>query len=209
MNNIYTLFFRLLDQDIVEPSFDKKLFIRLSKEIVDQEYFSFIKMRNGGYFCNYGIQFYSISDQIDYQSIFYLNDLLRNEFGSIISDMFFIGQDIFGNQFGMKKKGYYLFNIETGDIEFLAKCFDDLLEVIYYNLSYYSGKELIAEWVMRNNKFIASDRFAPKIPFVLGGDYTIDNIYSLNCILNIRNNANIAKQVHNLPDGTNFKIEIT
>jgi len=209
MNNIYTLFFRLLDQDIDDPPLDNNLFIRLSKEIVDQEYFSFIKMRNGGFFCNYGIQFYSVSDKADFQSIFYLNDLIRNEYGSITSDMFFIGQDIFGNQFGMNKTGCYLFNIETGDIKFLAKYFDDLLEVIYHNLSYYSGMELIAEWVKRNNKFTASDRFTPKIPFVLGGDYTIDNIYSMNSILNIRYNANIAKQVHNIPDGTNFKIEIT
>ena len=204
-----TQFFDLLNQDIIEPSFDDELFSRLTKEIMDQNYFSFLKMRNGGYFCNYGLQFYSISGNINYQDIFYLNDLLKNEYGVIVSDLFFIGQDIFGNQFGINKDGCHLFNIETGDTEFLAKDFNELLEIIYYDLSYYSGMKLIDEWIKQNNKFLASERFVPKIPFVLGGNYTIDNIYSMDCILAIKYNANIAKQVHNIPDGTDFKIVIT
>lgn len=46
------------------------------------------------------------------------------------------------------------------------------------------------------------------MPFILGGDYHVENLYAAIFPLYIQSSANIARQVYDLPDGTNYKLLI-
>ena len=49
----------------------------------------------------------------------------------------------------------------------------------------------------------------PKKPFVLGGEYRIENLYLLNAVKAMHLRANLAVQIKNLPDGTSLTWNIT
>ena len=52
------------------------------------------------------------------------------------------------------------------------------------------------------------ERLTPKMPFILEGDYDLNNVRveKLGKILEF--NSSIAKQIFDLPDGTPFKIKV-
>lgn len=53
------------------------------------------------------------------------------------------------------------------------------------------------------------ERLTPKMPFVIGGEYSLKNIYVNKFEKIISFNSNLAKQIKNLPDGTKVEIQIT
>jgi hypothetical protein len=44
-------------------------------------------------------------------------------------------------------------------------------------------------------------RLLPKLPFVLGGEYNLDNLYLANSVEGMRFRGSIARQIQNIPDG--------
>jgi hypothetical protein len=51
-------------------------------------------------------------------------------------------------------------------------------------------------------------RLIPRIPFVLGGKYTIDNLYLLDAATGMNLRADLAKEIINLKDGEKIKFHI-
>jgi hypothetical protein len=49
----------------------------------------------------------------------------------------------------------------------------------------------------------------PKIPFVLGGKYEVDNLYAGNIVDAMRFRASLARQISAIPDGTAITISTT
>lgn len=52
-----------------------------------------------------------------------------------------------------------------------------------------------------------NERLCPIIPFVVGGEYEIENLYAGSFPNYILANANIANQVYNLPEGTDIQLK--
>jgi hypothetical protein len=48
----------------------------------------------------------------------------------------------------------------------------------------------------------------PKIPFVLGGKYSLDNLYALAAVSGMKTRGNIARQIKDLPDGSRVEFRI-
>lgn len=47
-----------------------------------------------------------------------------------------------------------------------------------------------------------------KIPFVLGGEFSLDNLYLFSSVKNMRSRGNIANQILDLPDGMEIQIKV-
>jgi SMI1 / KNR4 family (SUKH-1) len=176
--------------------------------VKDLDYIDFLKLFNGGFFFNQALHFYSIENTIKIFTLNEMNILLYSKYEKLSKGLTFFAQDIFGNQFAFEGKRIIFFNIETGDKEEIAQNFDEFINVVLQNSDYYIGEIYLSEWKSLNGDIKLNERLCPKIPFVLGGEYNIANLYALEIEKNIEYNAAIAVQVKDLPDGTAYKLEV-
>jgi len=175
---------------------------------VDSYCSSFLeKIGNGGFFFNYSLQLYSFNKKFDFLNIDLVNRELNNAFGNLFTGCVSFGQDIFGNQFviDLSSLKVYFFNSESGDREYMCDSFDDWLKVLAVNLDFYTGMPYAERWYA-NNSLKASQRLCPKKPFVIGGEYEVENFFPSEFPNYIRLYGDIANQIYNLKDGEKVKI---
>ncbi|WP_052496468.1 SMI1/KNR4 family protein [Pedobacter lusitanus] len=180
----------------------------LKQSISDIEYFDFLTNGvNGGFFFRNSLQVYSLDDVNDYNNIMIINKYMETNYSNMLEGEFFFAQDIFGNQFGFSTKGIVFFNIETGEKEYVAERFNDWIDLIFNDLEYYSGVVILELWDSKKTHINYNERLCPIIPFVVGGEYEIENLYAGSFPNYILANANIANQVYNLPEGTDIQLK--
>jgi hypothetical protein len=51
-------------------------------------------------------------------------------------------------------------------------------------------------------------RLAPRIPFVLGGSFEVDNLHAINESIGMKLRSELAMQIRSLPDGAQVSYEI-
>lgn len=174
----------------------------------DSLYAEFMEVSNGGFFYNKSLHMYSSSVLHEEHNITQLNSIIQDLYGELIKNSFFFGQDLFGNQFGFLDNHIILFNIETGDIETLCNSFYDWLELLQEDGDYLTGESLLLDWEKIHDSLNVSNRLCPKKPFVVGGEYKAENLSPLQIVENLSYNSELAKQIHNLPDGTPIRFQI-
>lgn len=69
------------------------------------------------------------------------------------------------------------------------------------------GWGMLSDWEGENGELPAGSRLAPKIPFVLGGQYAVSNLYSLAFTEILRFRRYFATQIEDLPDGARIWID--
>lgn len=184
--------------------FDYGMLSKFKQLIKDDSYFEFIiESDNGGFFFDQSLHIYGFTQDPDFHNIEVINMKINQEYGDIAKDLMFFGQDVFGNQFSfdLKNKQVIFFNIETGEREILASSFLDWIPVLLNQINYLTGNTLASEWSV-HQRLELDQRLSPKIPFVTGGQYSLSNLYASNFPDYIKSNANIARQVVYLPEGT-------
>ncbi|TSJ44341.1 SMI1/KNR4 family protein [Mucilaginibacter corticis] len=182
--------------------------LEINHNIKDSGYLKFITVSNGGFFFDNSLQIYSVNNIPDFRSIYAINEVIKRAYSSIIKDDFFFAQEIFGNQFGFTSNGIVFLNIETGERNIIASDFDDWINVLKSDLNFLTGKNIIQSWNNANESIDYNERLCPKKPFVIGGDYKVENLYPSVFPKYLLLNANIASQIFNLPDGTAVKLNI-
>ena len=176
--------------------------------IRDNTYFDFIiESQNAGFFYGQSLQIYGFPDTYAFHDIYNINALLKTEYGKIVNGLTSFGQDLFGNQFCFDIDGYNVvfFDSETGARENIASDFTRWLDVLSERLSYFTGINIWKAW-QTNNQLDFDQRLCPKIPFVMGGEYKVDNLYASKFPAFVKAYANIARQVYDLPDGSQVKL---
>lgn len=184
---------------------NNEVFELVKNKIADSDYFDFIIKYNGGLFFNNSLLLYSFSLETDIPCISVINDLIEKEFSNIVQGLYCFGQDIFGNQFAFCNNKIVWFNIETGDMDILADDFKDWEQTLCNDIDYYTGRNLASQI---DSQTLIETRLCPKIPFVIGGEFTIANLYTAKYPNYIKINANIARQIYHLPEGANIKLSI-
>ncbi len=210
MSSKYSEFGKYKDSSFQSFTIDQELFSFYKSIIKDEKYFNLIAaIGNGGFFFDSSLQLYSYTKDYIFNNIDYVNQFLKEEYNNIAAGLIFFGQDVFGNQFCFNEQDGKItfFNIETGDREIIAYDIDDWIGLLFDETDYFTGYKLLRVWKIENG-FSFNQRLCPKLPFILGGGYTVSNMYASTFPDYIKTAANIAKQVYNLPDGTNFKIKI-
>ena len=201
------MFDRLVKHKIKEPfqcEIDFSNLAEFHAKIEDEGYFTFIlEISNGGFFFDKALHIYGLCKEPCYQSILDINDHIQNEYRELVKGTVFFGQDIFGNQFGYDKNEIVFFNIETAEKKVIAKNFEDWIAIILRESNYYTGHPLAKLW--GNINF--NERLCPKKPFIIGGEYKIENLYIEKYPMYLSTNANIARQIFYLPDGTDIIIK--
>lgn len=134
------------------------------------------------------------------------NDLWRSNYGNLAQGLLFFAEDAFGGQFALKNRGVYLFNPETADTEFMGECLDEWAEKILNDYNYHTGYSLAHEWQSLHGPLKPGSRLLPKMPFVVGGEFHVNNLRVTDAVEGMKRRAVIAKKIHDLPDGAKVKV---
>jgi hypothetical protein len=64
-----------------------------------------------------------------------------------------------------------------------------------------TGWPLARQWQAENHPLAPGKRLAPKIPFFLGGKYSVENLWEVDAVEGMRAKADLAMQTKDLRDG--------
>ena len=133
------------------------------------------------------------------------NALWRNEYKGLADDCLFFAEDVFGGQFCIKGGKVYTFDPETGALDYLADDIEGWAQAIVSDYEVLTGYPLAHQWQEQNGQLPAKKRLLPKLPFVAGGEFVLDNLYLADAVEGMRFRADIANQIKDLPDGAQIK----
>ena len=136
------------------------------------------------------------------------NALWRNEYKGLADDCLFFAEDVFGGQFCIKDGKVYTFDPETGALDYLADDIEGWAQAIVSDYEVLTGYPLAHQWQEQNGQLPAKKRLLPKLPFVAGGEFVLDNLYLADAVEGMRFRADIANQIKDLPDGAQIKFDI-
>lgn len=136
--------------------------------------------------------------------------LLHNRYGFVqgISKFLPFGEDAFGNQFAYHEGEAVLFNIETGQAEKICDNLVNWPAALAADLDYFTGQSLVVAWNSSQRPLEPGQRLTPKLPFVGGGEYALENLYANDCMSIIDFNANLCEQIFDLPEGTEIRFDV-
>lgn len=136
-------------------------------------------------------------------------DRWKKEYGDRATDLLCFAEDVFGYQFAIRADKICRFDPETGNSEDIASDMEEWAGLILNNYEVETGYPLAHEWQKRFGQLRIGQQLIPKIPFVLGGEFDISNLYAVEAVRGMHIRANLARQIKDLPDGSKIKFEIT
>ena len=132
----------------------------------------------------------------------------KNEFSCDLKEITFFAEDVFGMQFGIKENSIIKFDPETCEIDHFSETLDEWASKLLAEYDYETGYQLAHDWQKLNGPIPTGKRLLPKIPFVLGGQFKLSNLYLIDAVKGMHSRADLSRQIKDLPDGTNVEINI-
>lgn len=133
----------------------------------------------------------------------------KKKFDTDLSSDVFFAEDVFGEQFSLRDSGVFKFRPETGETELFARDLHSWADAILGDNALHTGQPLAREWQNQNGALPRGYRLAPKLPFVVGGEYATSNLTSMRDSELIEYSAQIANQIANLSDGSQIRITMS
>jgi hypothetical protein len=133
-------------------------------------------------------------------------DLWRECFDGCCSDMLFFAEDVFGVQFAVKGSAIVTFDPESGDTANVGGSIEEWSQNILSDYSRLTGYRIAHAWQAANGPLPPGRRLLPKIPFVLGGAFEIDNLFAVDAVKGMKYRAEIWRQIRDLPDGAQVRL---
>lgn len=134
--------------------------------------------------------------------------LWRSGYGELTQGLLFFAEDSFGHQFAIRDSSIVSFNPETAEATGLASSLEDWAERILDDYEALTGYPLVHQWQQRHGPIPRDHRLTPRLPFIVGGDYSLSNLYLARSVSLMRFNASLAQQIKNLPDGVPISLKI-
>ena len=134
--------------------------------------------------------------------------LWKSAFDGLADDLLFFAEDIFGGQFCIKEGAVYSFEPETAELTPVADELNGWATAILSNYEVMTGYPIAHRWQEVYGQVPNGKRLVPKTPFVLGGEYAVENLYLLDATRAMQLMGDIATQIKNLPEGSKIKFRI-
>lgn len=135
-------------------------------------------------------------------------DLWKEDYAGIADHIFCFAEDVFGGQFCLSDSGVARFDPECGALEAIAGDLEEWASKLLSDYDGMAGYGAAHKWQAANGPLPLRFRLMPKLPFVLGGKAELANLVAIDSVRLMKNMGNLAKQIHDLPDGTKIKFEI-
>jgi len=127
--------------------------------------------------------------------------LWKEQYHENLSGAFFFAEDAFGGQYCIRDGKICAFDPETALFEAMSPSLDVWANEVMASYQFRTGFPLAHAWQIENTPLLPGMRLVPKIPFVCGGKYEVENLYSLADVEGMLFRASVANQIRNLPDG--------
>lgn len=180
--------------------------------VIGRELLSLLRQRNGFFAFESSLHVYPLAASSSGLDLRQWNDrdTWKASYGSSApEDALFFAQDIFGNQFGICNNRIIIFYSESAESETIARSVEEWAEVVLSDWKGFTGYDLSHEWQLQLRESLAEDeRLIPKIPFVLGGKYDVDNLYKGQIVAAMRFRGSLVGQISRIPDGANIKLRV-
>lgn len=135
-------------------------------------------------------------------------NLWKNLYAVDLDHVLFFAEDAFGSQYCLKDDTVCFFDPETGLFETLGNSLDVWARIVTEDFDYRTGYPLAHAWQTQNHPLGHGTRLLPKLPFVLGGKYELNNLYVNNDVDGMVFRASVANQIRDVPDGGHIVLEI-
>jgi len=135
-------------------------------------------------------------------------ELWIDEYQGMANGCVFFAEDVFGCQFCIKRNAIHSFDPETGLLKHIADNLEDWAGAILRDYKMLTGYPLCHEWQQVNGRLAPGVRLVSKTPFVMGGKFSLENLYALDAVKGMRLRGHIAVQIKDLPDGAQVKLRV-
>lgn len=78
---------------------------------------------------------------------------------------------------------------------------------VLFDYEVLTGYPIAHDWQQRHGSLPAGARLVPKQPFVLGGQFSVENLSVVDAAEAMRFRAETAAQIQDLPEGATVKLE--
>jgi hypothetical protein len=182
--------------------------VMMSYGPLGEQLLSLLAEKNGFYAFEGALHVFPASDESIPQNLLDWNQdrSWRSHYGGLTDGALFFGEDLFGGQFAIKDDGIQRFDPETGSFELMVSEFDEWAERILVDYEVETGYPLAHAWQQEHGRLPEGKRLVPTTPFVLGGDFELENLNVLDAGEGMKLRASVARQIADLPDGTKVQI---
>jgi hypothetical protein len=176
-----------------------------------QRLIEFLRLRNGFFAFESALHVFPASLDSDVQSLYNWNrsELWKKHYGNLAKGILCFAEDVFGGQYCFHADRVFKFDPETGTLEDMASDLNEWAGRILSDWRTETGWPLAHEWQVRHGALAPGKRLVPRIPFVLGGAFDMANIQSMDAVRGMQVRGVLARQIHNLPDGSKIQFVIS
>jgi hypothetical protein len=174
------------------------------------ELYAMLKQRNGFYAFESALHVFPVtSDPASGLEAWNAESLWRHAYKDLADGLLFFAEDIFQDQFCLSNKGVMTFHAETGQTTFLADSIEAWADLVLSDYSVQTGWQLAHDWQALHGPLPFGKRLMPKMPFILGGEYTLDNLYAGHPLEGMTFKGDLAMQIRDLPHGAKIRLRVT
>jgi hypothetical protein len=130
------------------------------------------------------------------------SDGWRRRYSYCDSSIIFFAMDVFASQFGILRDMVYRLDVEAGDLNVHANSLEEWTGKMLRDYDYETGWSVAHDWQIRNRPLALNERLLPAQPFVLGGDYVVDNMRVVELREAMEWLGSLSEHVRVVPDGT-------
>lgn len=134
--------------------------------------------------------------------------LWRAGYRDLAAGVLFFAEDIFQDQFCLAAEGVVRFVSETGNKVPMAATIEDWAKKVLDDYSQETGWILASKWQAEKGPLPNGRRLMPKIPFFLGGAYSLENFWAGDSVEGMRSKADLALQTRDLPSGAQVRLVV-
>jgi hypothetical protein len=181
----------------------------LASYTLGEELFRMLQLKNGFYAFEASLHVFPLSSS-DCVSLEDWNSdsLWRSRYLDLAAGLLFFAEDVFQDQFCLSTKGVLRFNSECGTTSPMATSIEDWAEKVVQNYSRETGWLLASKWQKAHGPLPLGKRLLPKIPFCLGGAYSLDNLWAGEAVAGMRFKADLAIKTKDLPEGSQVRFVV-
>ena len=132
----------------------------------------------------------------------------RRMFRADLAGHLFFAETAFGEQFSLTEDAVFVFDPEVAEFNFFASNLDSWVAGVMQDPNIHVGYGLAKQWQEINGPLRPGERLGPKRPFILGGDFSIDNLARIRDSDLMAFRAQLANQIRDLPDGAEIKLNL-
>jgi hypothetical protein len=174
------------------------------------ELFHMLERKNGFYAFESALHVFPLTSAVGMSlEEWNADSLWRNGYEDLAEGLLFFAEDIFQDQYCISSDGVLRFFAETGATVFLADTVENWAGKLLSDFKCETAWPLASQWQDENGALPEGKRLMPKIPFFLGGEYSIKNFWVGDSVEGMRFKADLAIQTRSLPSGSQVKINFT